>query len=66
MLDVTLGIGGSCNGISIWHPAWIICLTGIVAAFVQIMAVIAKRARERKREDLDGHTVIDEEYWTKW
>lgn len=66
MLYVTLGIGLSYNGISIWHPAWIICLTGIVAAFVHIMAVIAKRARERKREDLDGHTVIDEEYWTKW
>jgi len=66
MLYVILGLGLSYNGINIWHPAWLLCLGGIVAALVQIIGVVVIRAREKKRENSDDCTVIDEEYWTKW
>lgn len=66
MLYVILGISLSAQGTNIWHPGWIMCLGGVVVAIAEIIAVCAKSAREKKKEEAQKNTAVDESYWTKW
>lgn len=66
MLYVILGISLSAQGTNIWHPGWIMCLGGVVVAIAELIAVCAKSAREKKKEEVQKNTAVDESYWTKW
>ncbi|MDE5602260.1 MAG: hypothetical protein K2J16_07165 [Clostridia bacterium] len=62
MLYVILGISLSMYGINIWHPAWILCLGGFVAAICE--AVLFSSGKERVKAKKT--TAVDESYWTEW
>ena len=62
MLYVILGISLGMNGISIWHPAWILCLGGFVAAMAE--AIIFSTGKEKVKAKKT--TSVDESYWTEW
>ena len=66
MLYVILGISLSYGGVSIWHPAWLMCLGGVLCALVEIIVVLGKRANDKKKEEIAENTVVDESYWSKW
>ena len=66
MLYVILGIGLSYRGISIWHPAWLLCLGGVVCALIECIVVLGKRANDKKKEEISENTAVDESYWSKW
>lgn len=62
MLYVILGL---CIR-TFWHPGWLLCLGGFVFAMVQIITVLARRASQKKKEEVESNTAVDESYWTKW
>lgn len=62
MLYVILGISLSMYGISIWHPAWILCLGGFVAAICEAVLFSSGKEREKAKKT----TAVDESYWTEW
>ncbi len=72
MLYVILGIAlDPLNHIAkIWHPGWVMCLSGVAVAIVELIAFILKRARARdKREEQKDNELNknqDEKYWTMW
>ena len=66
MLYVMLGISLMWSGKNIWHPTWIICLSGVVVALAEGIVILARRASEKKKEATEENTVVNEEYWTKW
>lgn len=72
LLYVILGISLSVlHGVrGFWHPAWVMCLGGVVFAAVEIAALVSIKAREKnideKRKINDKHVRVDETYWTKW
>lgn len=63
-LDVILGVG------NIWHPGWLLCLTGVVFALVQVIVVIVKKAKKNNAEEkarlADKNEKQNEAYWTEW
>lgn len=63
MLYVILGIGLSVlNSIAgYWHPAWVMCLGGVVFAIIEIVALVVKRTHRKEKK-----VNIDESYWTQW
>lgn len=65
MLYVILGIGIGST-VKFWHPGWLICLAGFAVAIAECVAVLAKRTREKKKEEIEENTLVDESYWTKW
>ena len=62
MLYVLLGL--TLQGF--WHPGWMLCLGGFVFAIIECIIVLAKRAQEKKKQEIADNTVVDEIYWTKW
>lgn len=63
MLYVILGISLKMNGIAnIWHPGWILCLGGVVAAIVEEVLFSSKKERKKSKEN----SAVDESYWTEW
>ncbi|MDE6303091.1 MAG: chloride channel protein [Clostridia bacterium] len=67
MLYVMLGICLSNNGIAnIWHPAWIMCLGGILVALVEGIVALVKLNSDKERKSKNDKTAVDESYWTQW
>ena len=67
MLYVIIGIA---VGAAFWHPGWLLCLGGVVAAIAEAIAIIANRnskkdAKEKVRIK-DKYTKEDESYYTSW
>lgn len=67
MLYVIIGIAA---GAAFWHPGWLLCLGGVVAAIAEAIAIIANRnskkdAKEKMRIK-DKYTKEDESYYTSW
>ena len=67
MLYVIIGIA---VGAAFWHPGWLLCLGGVVAAVAEAIAIIANRnskkdAKEKVRIK-DKYTKEDESYYTSW
>ena len=67
MLYVIIGIA---VGAEFWHPGWLLCLGGVVAAVAEAIAIIANRnskkdAKEKVRIK-DKYTKEDESYYTSW
>lgn len=67
MLYVIIGIA---VGAEFWHPGWLLCLGGVVAAIAEAIAIIANRnskkdAKEKVRIK-DKYTKEDESYYTSW
>ena len=67
MLYVIIGIA---EGAAFWHPGWLLCLGGVVAAVAEAIAIIANRnskkdAKEKVRIK-DKYTKEDESYYTSW
>lgn len=67
MLYVIIGIDA---GAEFWHPGWLLCLGGVVAAVAEAIAIIANRnskkdAKEKVRIK-DKYTKEDESYYTSW
>ena len=67
MLYVIIGIAA---GSAFWHPGWLLCLGGVVAAIAEAIAIIANRnskkdAKEKVRIK-DKYTKEDESYYTSW
>ena len=67
MLYVIIGID---MGAAFWHPGWLLCLGGVVAAIAEAIAIIANRnskkdAKEKVRIK-DKYTKEDESYYTSW
>ena len=67
MLYVIIGIAA---GAAFWHPGWLLCLGGVVAAIAEAIAIIANRnskkdAKEKVRIK-DKYTKEDESYYTSW
>ncbi len=67
MLYVIIGIAA---GAAFWHPGWLLCLGGVVAAVAEAIAIIANRnskkdAKEKVRIK-DKYTKEDESYYTSW
>ncbi len=67
MLYVIIGID---VGAAFWHPGWVLCLGGVVAAIAEAIAIIANRnskkdAKEKVRIK-DKYTKEDESYYTSW
>ena len=67
MLYVIIGIAA---GAAFWHPGWLLCLGGVVAAIAEAIAIIANRnskkdAKEKARIK-DKYTKEDESYYTSW
>lgn len=46
MLYVLLGL----NVPSFWHPGWLLCLAGVVCAFVELAVFVTKKARLKTRK----------------
>lgn len=67
MLYVILGI---VLGSVFWHPGWLLCLGGVVAAIAEAIAIIATRnSRKDKKEKsrlADKYIKEDESYYTMW
>lgn len=65
MLYVMLGISLSYKGISVWHPAWLMCLAGVIAAMAEGLVMLA-RLKGRRSVEMRKNTAVDESYWSKW
>ena len=67
MLYVIIGIA---VGAAFWHPGWLLCLGGVVAAIAEAIALIAVRnGKKDKKEKIrlkDKYTKEDESYYTSW
>lgn len=67
MLYVIIGIA---VGAAFWHPGWLLCLGGVVAAIAEAIAIIANRnSKKDAKEKLrikDKYTKEDESYYTSW
>ena len=65
MLYVMLGIL-----VHIWHPGWILCLAGVVAGLVELVAFVAIRNGEKDKKEKnklkDKYVKTDEKYWSEW
>lgn len=61
-------IAGVFSGM--WHPTWLLCLGGVVAAVAEAIALIAKRnSKKDKKEKVkinDKYNKEDESYYTMW
>ena len=66
MLFVTLGILVP----NFWHPGWVLCLVGIIAALAELITFVALRNKQKddaeKNKNFDKFVKTDESYWTKW
>lgn len=66
MLYVLLGL----NVPSFWHPGWLLCLAGVVCAFVELAVFVTKKARLKNKKESqaieDKYEVEDQKYWTEW
>ena len=55
---------------SFWHPGWLLCLGGVVAAIAEAIVLIANRnGKKDKKEKVrikDKYTKEDESYYTSW
>ena len=55
---------------SLWHPTWLLCLGGVVAAVAEAIAIVAARnGRKDKKEKVklnDKYNKEDESYYTMW
>ena len=55
---------------SLWHPTWLLCLGGVVAAVAEAIALVAARnGRKDKKEKVklnDKYNKEDESYYTMW
>ena len=53
-----------------WHPCWLLCLGGVVAAIAEAIVLIANRnVKKDKKEKVritDKYTKEDESYYTSW
>ena len=53
-----------------WHPGWLLCLGGVVAAIAEAIVLIANRnVKKDKKEKVritDKYTKEDESYYTSW
>lgn len=53
-----------------WHPGWLLCLGGVVAAIAEAIVLIATRnVKKDKKEKVritDKYTKEDESYYTSW
>lgn len=67
MLYVILGI---VLGSVFWHPGWLLCLGGVVAAIAEAIAIIAtrnsKKDKKEKSRITDKYIKEDESYYTMW
>lgn len=67
MLYVILGI---VLGSVFWHPGWLLCLGGVVAAIAEAIAIIAirnsKKDKKEKSRLTDKYNKEDESYYTMW
>ena len=67
MLYVILGI---VLGSVFWHPGWLLCLGGVVAAIAEAIAIIAirnsKKDKKEKSRLTDKYIKEDESYYTMW
>ena len=65
MLYVMLGIL-----VHIWHPGWILCLAGVVAALAEVCTFVAirngKKDKAEKKKIYDKNVKTDEQYWSEW
>lgn len=72
MLYVILGISLSVfnNVLGFWHPAWVLCLGGVVVAIVEAIVFVVVKTRKNDREEREKHNKkyvkVDEAYWTEW
>lgn len=61
-------IVGVCT--NMWHPTWLLCLGGVVAAVVEAIVLIANRnGKKDKKEKVrlnDKYNKEDESYYTMW
>ena len=55
---------------SFWHPGWLLCLAGVVCAFVELAVFVTKKARLKNKKESqaieDKYEVEDQKYWTEW
>ena len=67
MLYVIIGIDA---GAEFWHPGWLLCLGGVVAAIAEAIAIIANRNSKKDAKEKvrirDKYTKEDESYYTSW
>lgn len=67
MLYVILGI---VLGSVFWHPGWLLCLGGVVAAIAEAIAIIATRNSKKDKKEksrlADKYIKEDESYYTMW
>ena len=67
MLYVILGI---VLGSVFWHPGWLLCLGGVVAAIAETIAIIATRNSKKDKKEksrlTDKYIKEDESYYTMW
>ena len=67
MLYVILGI---VLGSVFWHPGWLLCLGGVVAAIAEAIAIIATRNSKKDKKEksrlTDKYKKEDESYYTMW
>ena len=67
MLYVILGI---VLGSVFWHPGWLLCLGGVVAAIAEAIAIIATRNSKKDKKEksrlTDKYNKEDESYYTMW
>lgn len=67
MLYVILGI---VLGSVFWHPGWLLCLGGVVAAIAEAIAIIATRNSKKDKKEksrlTDKYMKEDESYYTMW
>ena len=62
MLGILLG--------SIWHPGWLMCLSGVLAGAIELVVFIVARNAEKNKKEKRAHYEkfihTDEKYWTDW
>lgn len=55
---------------SFWHPGWLLCLGGVVAAIAEAIVLIAtrnsKKDKKEKKRIAAKYTEEDESYYTSW
>lgn len=65
MIYVIVGVASA-----VWHPTWLLCLGGVVAAIAEAIVLIAKRnGNKDKKEKVrlnDKYNKEDESYYTMW
>ncbi len=56
--------------VSFWHPGWLLCLGGVVAAIAEAIVLIAtrnsKKDKKEKKRIAAKYTEEDESYYTSW